>query len=479
MRSILNIFFLLFITSPVFSQGTTLKGFAPDFVGQIVNLYAYQDFITHSKIKIGEGQVNAKDSTFEIKLANKSTLKGVIEIENTEADLYLSENSNYTIYFPKSKQPISYNNNKTQLYFNDLDTLDINYLVMQYHDWFDSYIAYNEIAISRGQWGAYLDTFKTYAEEAYEEIDNIYFLTYVRYDIAEMEQSIPQNRSGKGKLKTYLNYIEPFPVYFENDRYMKYILGFYDKDFIDYSPETRKKIFEGINASSPKQLMAALQNDLFLARPEIREMIMLDKLGKTFYTDPVYKDNILRILDSVITYPTFKINSAIANNVRNYVTSLENGFPAPAINLQSDEEQITWAKYKGQYVYFNFFATWNDQAKAEMEVMEKLYRKYGADISFLSVCVDEKVSDFKQFKKENPTYDWDIVHIGDQKHLLEDYNVKGIPSYVMVDQEGFIHSAPALSPSPSGGEYMSINQTMFYIQKALHPTVKINVGGKE
>jgi peroxiredoxin len=475
MRNILCLI-LLFWLSSVYGQDFVLKGYAPDFIGETVVLYGYQDYITRTKVELGKGKVSAVDSTFNIPLKNKSTIKVVVEIGRTEASLYLAPKTDYEIYFPKSDGAISSHNATTQVYFNQLDTTDINYRILRYQQWFDTFISYYELEISRGQFAAYLDTFKLYAANAYKDVDDVYFLTYVRYDLAEMEQGAGLNRSSEGRLNTFLNYIEPFPVYFENDRYMKFILGFYKKSFSDYLPDSKRGIYMALEKSSPTLLMKALRSDLFLANPQLREMIMIDKLGKAFYDETYYRENILTILDSVITYPKFKYNSAVANNVKNYLTSLESGYPAPEISLQlSADSTLTWQNYKGRYVYLNFFNTASEDAVSEMKLIEQLYRKYGKDISFLSVCTNEKAEDFNQFRAQYLTYDWDIVHLNDNRTVLDRFKVHSMPAYYMIDQEGFIHSAPALGPTPNG-ENESIERTMFVIQKALNRATTPKVG---
>ena len=110
--------------------------------------------------------------------------------------------------------------------------------------------------------------------------------------------------------------------------------------------------------------------DLFLVNPEIRELIMIDKLGKAFYSEPHFRGNILTILDSVSRFAVYKHSAVVARNVINYVTSIEPGFPAPQISLTaSDGSLITWRKYRGKFVYVNFFETWHEKSLAEMKII--------------------------------------------------------------------------------------------------------------
>ena len=462
----------LFSVTEASAQTHEIEGFAPEFVGKKVELYTYQDYITMTRYKLGEGYVDPKDSLFHIPLDIGTTVKGIIEIEKTEAPLYLAPETSYKLWYrAPADQAISFQNRRTEIRLVGLDTTDINYRILQYNQWFDSFIAYYEYEISRGKFLTYLDTFAIYAAEAYKDVKDEYFITYVRYNIAEMQQTFGGNSKSDRRLETFLTFIEPFPVYYENDQYMKFFKGFYSRRFSDFQPDVETNINLAIMRSSPTKLMAAMKGDLFLVNPEIREMVMIDKLGKMFYERYDQKRNILVILDSISNHAAYPVNATIAKNVLNYLTSLEPGFPAPMIRLEDERdsmELITWKKYEGKFVYFNFFETWNDKAKSDMRIIAGLKEKYGDYVSFLSVCTDKEKADFDKYLTDNPEFDWDIIFIGEDSKLKGDYRVQQVPSYYLIDQSGFIALAPAPTPSPDG-EYESIDKTFFYIKKALTP----------
>jgi thiol-disulfide isomerase/thioredoxin len=213
-----------------------------------------------------------------------------------------------------------------------------------------------------------------------------------------------------------------------------------------------------------------------LAKPELRELVMIDKLGKAFYREIDFQPNILAILDSVAVNSQSLVNANVAKNVKDYLTNLEAGYPAPHINLNLDSETpIKWSTFKGKFVYFNFFTTWNKQAIRDMEIIHEMRSDYDEDISFLSVCTDEDTAQFNQYIKAHPEYDWDIVHIGEGHELAEAYKVTSVPAYFMIDQDGFIFSAPALAPSPNA-KYQTIKDVFDKIQYALHPPDRPRMG---
>ena len=480
MRLLVLVITTLLLSNAHAEEKYEIVGYAPRFVGKQVTLYTYHDYITMTRVKIGEGFVSPADSLFHIELKNNTTIKGIIEIDKTESEIYLAPKTNYDIYFLKAVgQAESFKNKKTEIVFFGLDSTDINFRIIQYNSWFDMFVAMYQDQIGTANFHQYLDTFKVDAQDAYKDVKDEYFLTYVRYNIAEMDQAF--NRDGESRLETYLTYIQPFPVYYENDQYMRFLKRFFSDDFGDYNPEIDFSVSLAMTNSSPTELMLALKKDLFMANPEIREIMMVDKLGRAYYNQPQFRQNILIILDSVANYAKFQHSSIVARNVKSYLTTIESGFPAPHIWLEkpdndaSTRDTITWDNYKGRFVYFNFFETWNNAAVTEMKIIAELRKKYSEDIAFLSICTDEDSSTFNEFRKAHPSLDWDIVYVGRDAEITKNFRVTAVPSYFLIDQDGFIMLAPAPRPSPDG-EYESIDKTFFVIQKALHPDVRQGIG---
>lgn len=460
---------LLACSTAGFTQEHEILGYAPHFIGKEVKLYTYQEYITRTRVELGSSVVSPKDSLFHIPLNIETTVTGVLVIDQQEAEFYIAPNSSYELFFaPSEDKAISFTNRKTDVIFRDLDTTDVNYRIAVYHNWFDTFTAYYQAEIAAGLFPEVLDTFKMYAVDAYSYIDDEFFTAYVQYDIAMIDQSLKRKHDKRYKINLYQNYILPYPVYYNNEKYMTFLLDFYSSNFETYPDEITSKIDSAIYYGSPTLLMTALNHDLMLINPKIREMVMIDVLGKTYYERDADKRGIMTILDSLTDHAKFGMSTLIAANVVDYLTKLEPGYPAPSIafNHYKDQSSIYWSNYEGKFVYFNVFETWNDQAVKGMKLLVELKDKYGEYISFLSVCTDDDQATFDKFMRQHPEMDWDIVYVGKDPELKDDWRIQNVPSYFLIDQAGFISLSPAPSPMPDG-EYESIESTFSYIARVL------------
>ena len=462
-------FFLFFCSFNLIGQDSTfITGYAPQFIGQNVKLYAYSDYITMTRITLFETVVDT-NSLFKIPNQSKSTNKVIVEISNTEAELFIAPNTNYSIkYFKPKDAPISFANQKVELIFYDLDSTDVNYRILQYNQWLDTYIYYNRYNIKKYGFSPYLDTFKIYAYDAYKDLKSPYFINYVRYNIATMERTKVSSRQKKAKANTYLEYIHPFPVYSNHDQYMKFIKSFYPKDFETLLPQVKASVYLALDAKSPSKLSKALKKDPIFQIEELRELMMVNMLGNSYYKRGYDRSSIVTILDSVSRFSKFKPNARTAHNMLVYLTKMEHGYPAPELLMKNKNgDMVSWGTFKGKFIYVNFFASWNQTSVTEMNLIKELKMKYGEDIAFVSFCTDKTVEKYDEYMANNPKIDWDVFYLGENHDLIEQFNVKSIPQYFLIDQEGFIALAPAKSPSPNG-EYKSIDETFFYIRSEIH-----------
>ena len=85
----------------VVGRSTVIIGFAPDFLGETASLYIYNDYLTLTKSKISESKVSFKDSTFTLEYEVKQVLRAIIQIGNTEAEVYLSPDTDYNLFYKK------------------------------------------------------------------------------------------------------------------------------------------------------------------------------------------------------------------------------------------------------------------------------------------------------------------------------------------------------------------------------------------
>lgn len=464
-------FFALFLFSfaHIFAQEkeiVTIKGFAPSYVGGIIQINEIEDFVSMTESTLASTTVK-EDSTFTLSFYSNSTQKVVVHANKNHGLMYIQPKANYDIFIPDKDpyEPKRPNGNLIEVTFFDLDSLDVNYKILSYLRWQDDFIGNNYHL--RGpqpvEFAKRLEIFKTNVEKAYNaDSMDVFFKTFVRFSIASLDNI--QHAADRNRYEKHDFYLKNFPVSYENDAYMGYVTTFYEKMLPRLAMETNNRVYLGILKSSPTLIMKALGAEYTLINMRIREMVMITALSEVFYTKQYPQTNILTILDSLSNQSMFEANQVIARNMKVRLTELVPGGKAPDFAIKNDKgEMKTLHNYAKKYVYIHFYDPTGPKSTIEIEPLVQLHSKYQYDVTFITVYPNKPLDETA--KLHLAKIPWEKFSVDEGSSILQNYKVETYPYYVLIDETGYIVASPALTPMPNG-QYETIDKTFFFIREA-------------
>lgn len=473
----MKLYFVLFITLLThFAQAqlTTVKGFAPKYIGEKVRLFRYQDLITYTEEEIASTEVQ-KDSTFTLHFYFKDIERLKLQVGNNYGFLYLQPEGNYEVYFPLTSKFDAQRElgSEVELAFRDLDTSDINYKILQYDRWEFDFLGknYQQKSTDGTSFSQSLDTFKLNVQAYYKKDSSLYMRNFVKFRIAELDELSFLGR--RNDAEKFDHYLRTGTVHYHNDPYMKYINKFFAQFFGRSSLEINNKIYLAILKSSPSLLLHAMGDDYRMRNLRLRELIMIKALGEVYYDADFPQTNIEVILDSLSKHTLFEANRIIAQNIHNRLTNLVSGSPTPRYTLNTlDGKEWNQEETKGKYKYIQFVEYGNTLGQQEMNLMKPIYDRYHGDVEMITVFMDknQKWTEDKQAKMKS-TYPWMLTVSMNEYDLKKAFKIETLPFYVLIDPDGFIVQIPALRPSPNG-EYETIDKTFYNIHQVLMKTQK-------
>ena len=108
-------------------------------------------------------------------------------------------------------------------------------------------------------------------------------------------------------------------------------------------------------------------------------------------------------------------------------------------------------EFRGKYVYIDVWATWCGPCKAEIPSLKEKEEKYkGTKLEFVSLSIDKEnaYDTWRKMIKEKELGGTQLIADNAwQSDFVQDYQIKGIPRFILVDPEGKIVSADAPRPS--------------------------------
>lgn len=462
----LTLLLFLFAVSATFGQSVEIRGIAPGYVGERIEILGIEDYFSFQERLITTATVEA-DSSFYFRFESLQTQKIILKSKNNKGYLFVQPNSNYTLFFPEKDKftPSLPSGNEVELAFFELDSTDINYKILGFQRWVDHFIGnyYHLKNVDAIKFVEALDRFKGNVEKAYMDDTSTYFKVHVRYTIAGLDNI--NHAAERNRYEKYDFYLKKMPVQYHNEAYMLYVADFYQKLIPRLSNETNQAVFDAVLKSSPTLVMKALATEYTLSNLRMRELIMIKMLSEAYSMDDFPKTNVLTILDSLSNRTFFKEHSAIAKNMTDRITALVPGGEAPPLVLvQEGKPTKTLYDFSGKHLYLHFFDPHSERCMLELPLLKAMYEKYHPYVHFVSVYQQKKELTEAE-RTALSTITWDLYEVPTSNPIWKNYAVKAVPHYSLIDAAGYIVASPSLAPTPNG-QYETIDRTFFYLRQA-------------
>ncbi len=456
MKRLAAVLFLLTITFSGYSAEWTVHGRAGAGPGNVIGVYAYQDYITYAEKKLGE-VITGDSGSFSITLEMEKISWVFLRCENLYGFVYATPGKKTEVWFPP-RHPDFHINTETSyevpVTLWTSDSTDMNYLVADYNEQFnhfwgtadDTTSGDNYMYFVVGQSALVLDSFHREMTKRYAGVQNPYFQTWLEYGFASME-----NATFQSERRTAQRYLVNKPIMYDNSEYMNFFNNFF-KDYVYRWSLKRQgeRIYSAINIKvSYDSAMSALSNLPYLKNDTLRELVLLKGLSELYYNMSYDPRNVISVAQQIGIASTIREHREIARNIVQMFSKLRVGtMAAHFVGLNTKGESFDPLElYKGKYIYMFFWASWNVNSTNEMRYMAELQKKYGKVIQFVSVSLDEDTTAWKKFMKANPKYNWLNLHYDFDSRIKDNYNLFGYPIGYIIDPEGKFYASPADKPS--------------------------------
>lgn len=446
------IYIYLLTTVTCFSQNVTIFGFAPDYKGKYISLCTYSDYISNIEIPVAEQMVD-DSGRFALNCHTGVIQRVLLRSEKQEASMYIEPGKTYKVFFPKRDSvwiPNPEIDEAVEITFLITDTNEINSRIISFNEKFDKFWADNYQFFIKSHARYKLDTFQIDMENFYAKISEPYFKNYIQYTFASLDYSTFASRKDIAA-----KYITGNPVLYDNYEYMILFNQFFNQ-YIRRFTETKegRGIIDEINEkASYEGCMRVMSTDNILRSDTLRELVLIKVLADVYYSEHYKEENIVRLLDHIASTSKVEKHRTIAANVIQSFSKLKPGGEAPQISLADRAgKAVNLSDFKKKYVYLSFWSVDCNSCLEEIKLIPELKKRYGDKIIFLSVSTDDSISVMNQYidklnKQKKIKYDWIFLQTDASKKIKDDYEIKTLPSYFLIDAKGRFIQSPALRPS--------------------------------
>ena len=223
--------------------------------------------------------------------------------------------------------------------------------------------------------------------------------------------------------------------------------------------------YSGEGASNSNFILAQLEKSEELGNPaslfaleEEAFYAKINELEKEYDSILSSYKNLENSLVEMVTTQNKQMFSYFKNNYSSSI-KLKKGNPSPAFEnyIAVNGGKKSLSSFKGKYVYIDLWATWRGPCIREIGPLQNLEKEYHEkNIAFVSISIDESRRnggswEATEIKWRNFIKEKQMVGIqlwaGKDQSFQQEYQITGIPRFILIDPQGNIVDANAPRPS--------------------------------
>ena len=464
---------MIFFTPGICAQ-TVISGISPDFREQQIAVYRYTDMFSKTKEKVASEKIDDQGQ-FEFEIPLHDTQLLFFNINNKYSGEVLVEpgkNNRLKILPPGENVPITFTNVPVDITTGYSTNLHIKKFDLEYEDFLQKsmYALKLKMASGKAFQNANADRLKEIrvkgiAQSDSSEIDEIVTYSALLKDFKEKIKVSYDSLSNKDEfLREYIDYSLAYLELVNHskeelyDKYLKDKLNFNNFAVVNFFNKFYSNLWEWEANYTPllsilkrernfHSLDTAAAGISFLEKEEIRHLALVNGLYLAYNSNLANRELILTLLVRHAN-ETKDYSGLVATNYVNNIIQYKQGVKVRDFKILDKRDNIvTLDDLPGKYVYINFYTSWCSSCEGEMYIMNNLKKKYGKEIKFVSINLDEDYRDFKRFLSAHREFDWLMLYGRSEDDIMEIFNVKTIPAYVFIDPDGNWISSSAKAPS--------------------------------
>ena len=439
-RIVTLLFSLLFLTAS--AQNVTITG-RSNRTNTLIRLFAYEDLINETGILLDQGKTDDKGH-FILEGNIKQILPARIYVGLEYVDLILTPKANYDIEIivPEPQETVSY-------FEKELPTIRVKRAsdqglyrqVILSEEIINSYLIEHFNQIYRGRQVRYLDSIQNAINSEIPNIKSDYVKNHIRYKTASIRLGI----STDGGKKIIKDYYDGQPVLYTQSAYIDLFKELFDNYFNSATYDNH--LLNDAFIEGPVAFKKYLDTDPLMANnPRLAELITIFNLQKLCYgdrgTSRLAKDH-LNYIKSQTKHAEHK--NIISDFFTNF-NRLAPGAQATDFTLKDrNGNEVSLSDYKEHLVLLQFVDGTSPVSEHQFSELKSLHHQWQDTVQILTIATHEKMDFFKQ-QFADKKQDWPLLDLGDNILLLEAYNVRTFPEYILITKGNKIGEAPAPSP---------------------------------
>ena len=424
------------------AQNVTITG-RTNQTNALIRLFTYEELITSSGKQIATTQSDGK-GFFIIEGNVNQTLSARLFVGLESVDMILSPNATYDIevIVPAKDDNVSYfDKEQPTIRIKKASDKGVSHQVYLSEEIINAYLIEHFNQIYRGRQMRYLDSIQSTISQEMPDIKSDFVKNFIQYKLASIRLAI--NTDG-GK-KVIKDYFDGKPVLYTQPAYM----DLFKELFANYFNKSQydNHALNDAFLTGPAAFKEYINTDPFMKRnPRLAELITIYDLQQLCNADSETRRYAKAHLEQIDKNTKFSEHHTIIHNTFARQNRLAPGADATDFNLKdSNGKSIKLSDFKNGLVLLQFVDGFSPISERQFSDLQGLHNQWQDSVQIITISTKDKMEAYKkQFDEHH--YDWPLLNLGNEILLLEAYNVKTFPEYILIRKNTKIGEAPAPSP---------------------------------
>lgn len=452
MKRILPVISFLFSSFICTAGVSTLSGTCGNCAGQPVRLMMYDDLVSFREVVIDEGTVG-NNGEFNLSFDVREVRYAWIQVQEFRYDFFLSPDKDLIIGFENvmndKEIELGFRGTYDQIpQFHDSPGAQLNRDIMEFNGRLDDFMeSQYELLMKRRaktEIGKKIDRFKHEMDSVYSGAKG-YLKDHIRYSIAGVELA-----NSRKKEFLFRDYLADGQMLYTNFEFMRFFTQFYAKSMAKLATGERSTEFKkAFQLKEPDGAFQTLLGDeQYMDNVQHRQANYVKGLADLCGTGLYYDHKLVEMLERFSMFSSNGYLGKIAKNLAWRHSRFKEGAKAPDFYARTASGDLVSLKaFEGKPLLIEFSMIGNALCERETVILPALLKEY-PNYQAVSFMVNEDKAEVAAFKEKN-LLKWPVVRIDRNSKILDAYDVRSVPTYILLDSNGHIIRYDL--PEPSRG----------------------------
>lgn len=451
-----SIIAFLLLSTVISAQNVTINASGKNIGGKHIRLFITDDYISGLEVQKADVKLQENDSTFSFGLVTDGVSVLTLKIDAFEYSFISQPGKIYELQIDSINYAITDSVNVLlhkyilPITITNLDKDDLNVKINDFDAAIEDFITQYDRELLVMKDSLIVDSLHKLTQQFLEtEKEGSYFHSYIKYEAGKMDHVLRL----KGRKQQRAELFKDMPILYYNIGYtdcFNSIFGHYFAQGNKYISQDELEFW--LNTTNYDDLMDALGKDDVLRNEVFRELVLIKGM-KDAFSDGIYeRQDIIRMLEKIASRTKFEQHRKTALQTIDYLNKISHkGLSIKDFEIKNVMgETQNLQQFIQKPLVLNFVKLNDKDSKRELEVVNYMYENIKDNCEVLTVCCDRNLDAMYNFLKNTKIgnrYKWNFAFFDSNYDLLEHFQVKAFPLFILISPDGKVEENPMRNPS--------------------------------